>query len=262
MAQNYCGLYRPYGAFELKATYQRNLLCGTLAVTALVAAILVVAAVYPRPQMVVIDTGDDLARIDSIVVELTTQPSILYDAPDFPVAEQKAPVDLIGTIPVPVDDALFDDREDVVIPSRMDLALAVGPGVRTDQDLVGGIVDTVGEYFPDINEFVPVEIPVQLIKKYVGPYPRLAERAGLTGQVTVQALIDKDGKVREVRIARSSGVASLDEAARRWAYRCIFSPGIQNKRPIACWVSLWIQVRALISLRLDLVRCPCGGPPD
>jgi len=236
MAQNSCGLYRPYGASELKATYQRNLLCGTLAVTTLVAVIVITVAVYRKPEMVVINVGDAVASIDSFVVRLTQQ-SILYESPDLPLAERQAPVDLIGTIPVPVDDAFFDDREDVVIPSRVELAQAVGPGVRSEGDFVGGVLDTVTDHFPGITDFVPHEIKPLLIQKYQGEYPRLARRAGLTGKVVMAVLVDGEGKVVEAQVARPSGVGSLDEAARRWTFRCIFSPGIQNGRPIAMWVS-------------------------
>ena len=39
----------------------------------------------------------------------------------------------------------------------------------------------------------------------------------------------------------SSGVASLDDAAVKAAFKNRFKPGIQNGRPIACWVSYTVD---------------------
>jgi TonB family protein len=54
-------------------------------------------------------------------------------------------------------------------------------------------------------------------------------------------LVDKDGNVRDALVLKSSGTASLDEAAVEASYDCKFKPGIQNGRPVACWVTYRVE---------------------
>lgn len=55
-------------------------------------------------------------------------------------------------------------------------------------------------------------------------YPKADLRAGHEGVATVLFLVAPDGAVRESKIARSSGYASLDEAARSALAKCRFTP--------------------------------------
>lgn len=65
------------------------------------------------------------------------------------------------------------------------------------------------------------------------PYPRDALRAGLQGTVLLQVLVDVDGRPLQVRIERSSGHRSLDEAARRFVLgHWTFRPATHDGRPV------------------------------
>lgn len=97
------------------------------------------------------------------------------------------------------------------------------------------------EYLPDPDEFVAVEVYPEMIYMETPEYPRLAEEAGLEGIVWIKALLDKNGDVRDARVGKSSGTASLDQAAVDAAYKCKFKPGIQNGKPVACWVTYKVE---------------------
>lgn len=43
--------------------------------------------------------------------------------------------------------------------------------------------------------------------------------------------------------ASARGVEALDQAALDVAYKHVFSPGIQNGYPVACWVSYNVEFR-------------------
>ena len=74
-------------------------------------------------------------------------------------------------------------------------------------------------------------------------YPRLAKQAGITGTVWMKVLIDEEGNVLKAIIAKSSGTASLDEAALKASYGNKFSPGIQNGRPVKVWVTYPVEFK-------------------
>ncbi len=227
-------LYSPYGAYELKAKYQRNFLMGTLITTAFVALILVTAWVIS--SMGDNEGADAPVVVIKTVADLGPPPSIAKKPPQVKVNQPNVAAPKVG-IPKPVaDDEVLD--EDVVLATRDELAEIVAPDI-TASDNGGGeiVVDIQDEdYLPAPDEFVAHEVEPQMIKEQKPVYPRLAEQAGITGVVWVKALVDKDGTVKKAMVAKSSGTESLDEAAVKAAYKCIYKPAIQNGRPIAVWV--------------------------
>ena len=84
---------------------------------------------------------------------------------------------------------------------------------------------------------VPVRTaPVVQAKSCEPPaYPAASRRLGESGAVVLNFLIDTEGKVVESRIDSSSGVARLDEAARRALALCKFTPGTVDGRPEQSW---------------------------
>ena len=130
-----------------------------------------------------------------------------------------------------------------MIASRDDLAEIVAPDI-SESMMDGGadIIVDIEDYMPGANEFVPVEIPAEMIYEHVPEYPRLAKTAGMEAVVWVKALVDKNGSVRDAMILKSSGSkAGFDEAAVKAAFKCRFKPAIQNGRPVAVWVSYQVE---------------------
>jgi protein TonB len=67
------------------------------------------------------------------------------------------------------------------------------------------------------------------------PYPAASVRAGETGIVSLNFLIDIDGRVLESKVQRSSGFKRLDEAARAGLGLCKFQPATVDGRPERAW---------------------------
>lgn len=228
-------LYSPYGAYELKSKYQRNFAFGTLSVLTFIALILGTIWVISSMD----DTPDVIysAKVIKTVAELGPPPTVAKKPPQVQVNQPQVAMPKVG-IPTPVaDEEVLDD--DVVLATREELAEIVAPDISAvgagEGDIVVDIQDD--DYLPAPDEFVPVEIYPEMIKQAEPEYPRLAKQAGLEGTVHVQALVDKEGNVREARVLRSSGTQSLDDAAVDAAKLCKFKPGIQNGAPVFCWVS-------------------------
>ena len=67
-------------------------------------------------------------------------------------------------------------------------------------------------------------------------YPQDAHRRGSQGTTTVRFLIDTDGSVAQSAIVKSSGDASLDEAARSALAKCRFKPAVKDGQARRAWV--------------------------
>jgi protein TonB len=53
--------------------------------------------------------------------------------------------------------------------------------------------------------------------------------------------VDTDGTVKEAVVYVSSGVAVLDRAALKAAYKNKFRPAVQNGNPVAIWVTYKVK---------------------
>jgi protein TonB len=229
-------MYLPYGAYELKARYQRNLLMATTLVALMVGILLAVfyvlglnAAPTPPPRPPSSDGGKSYP-LSSIIV----QPQAPQRAGGRSAANTRE------GIPKPVADTLLPPELDVMIPSNDERGLRFldvdtgigGPGIPVDQD-PGPPID----YIPDRKEFIDVQIQPEMIHEVKPEYPRMARRIGQEGTVWVQVLLDIDGSVMDAVIAKPTGMTLLEEAALKAAYKNKFSPAIQNHRPVRIWVT-------------------------
>jgi protein TonB len=238
MAIQINALYSPYGAYELKSKYQRNLLFGTLSTLAVVALILLVSWVISA--MSEEEIFEAPAVVIKTIADLGPPPSVTKKPPQVQVSQPNVAMPKVG-IPKPVaDDEVLDD--DVVIASREELAEIVAPDITeagNDAPIVVDIADD--DFLPAPTDFIAVEIYPEMIFEHVPDYPRLAEQAGITGLVWVKALVDEEGLVRKAILGKTSGVNSLDEAAVKAAYKCRYKPGIQNGRPVKVWVTYKVE---------------------
>lgn len=230
-------IYSPYGAYELKAKYQKNFSMATGITTSFV--LVVLGVFWLIGALSADDFGNAPSTLIQTIADLGPPPSITKKPPQVKVTQPEIAAPKVG-IPKPVaDDEVID--EDVVIASREELADIVAPDVTAGGDIVIDIAED--EFLPGADQFVPVEIEPEMIYRHQPEYPRLAKQAGITGVVWVKALVDKEGTVRQAMVAKSSGTVSLDEFAVSAAYKNKFKPGIQNGRPIAVWVTYRVEFK-------------------
>ncbi|MDZ4724289.1 MAG: TonB family protein [candidate division Zixibacteria bacterium] len=227
-------LYSPYGAYELKAKYQKNFLFGTVVTIGFVLGIIVVSWIYSA----IIGDGDlpPAPTVIRTVADLGPPPTIVKRPPDVQVTPQ-VNKPKVG-IPTPVaDDEVLE--EDVVLATKDDLADISAPDMGADGDVVVDIADD--DYIPGVDEFVPVEIQAEMIHEVKPEYPRLARQAAIEGDVWIAVLVGKDGSVLDSKVYKSSGTASLDDAAMAVSKQHKFKPAIQNKNPVPVWVKFKVK---------------------
>jgi len=72
-------------------------------------------------------------------------------------------------------------------------------------------------------------------------YPRLAKRRGYEGTVVLGVLVDEEGRVKDMRLFRSSKYKILDKAAMASVKKWLFRPGMSGGEPVEMWVKIPIR---------------------
>jgi TonB family protein len=98
----------------------------------------------------------------------------------------------------------------------------------------GVVAPPTAEELPKVGEYVYVEELPEAITKVAPQYPEAARQASVEGTVMVQALVGKDGRVKDTRIAKS--IPMLDAAAVAAVQQWIFKPAKSKSRPVAVWI--------------------------
>ena len=88
----------------------------------------------------------------------------------------------------------------------------------------------------EIVEFYHVEKVPEVIKRVVPKYPEIARKAGIEGKVFLHLLIGRDGRVQEVKFIKGPPV--FKEAAVEAGKEFLFTPAMQNDKPVRVWMAL------------------------
>ncbi len=248
-------LYRSYGAYELKATYQKHLLFGMLGACSVVLTFVGVGwalggggapTTGPPGHDDDIDTvwvsadwieAGEIIRTEDIIDPVAPPP------PPPPATE--GVVDGYNAI----DDSLlqYEDETDgfreepIHDPFAPQGPFGQGRQPGDGDGEGGGTGELVVAGLPGKDEFVWAEIQPELIHSVQPDYPRFAKDAGLEGRVIVKALVGPEGSVLDAIVFGSSGHLLLDEAALAVAGKYKYKPAIQNGNPIAIWVTYTVE---------------------
>ena len=74
-------------------------------------------------------------------------------------------------------------------------------------------------------------------------YPDSARREGREGRVLLRALVDDQGRIKQLEINSSSGSDALDRAAVEAIKRWRFHPARHGERPVQSWLRIPIEFR-------------------
>lgn len=96
--------------------------------------------------------------------------------------------------------------------------------------------------------FVPYDDPPEPIGGFAAIqakliYPEIARKAGIEGQVTVQAKISERGEVIDTRILVPLGNSGCNEAAVAAIKAVKWKPAKQRDKPVAVWVSIPVRFK-------------------
>jgi protein TonB len=227
--------FMPYGAPELMEVARRYMARGVMG------AIGIIFAGFALFFLTNLILAREAKEIPVVVVpfrELSAPPPLSRtDAPPQVAISTTVAAPTVG-VPVPVPDA--EAPMEQTIASQEELARAMP---STDLTTDGGqqivVAPPTDEELPKFGEYVYVEELPEAIHREAPQYPDLAREASVDGTVMVQALVGKDGKVKDTRVVKS--IPMLDAAAVAAVRRWVFKPALSNNKPVAVWVAVPVK---------------------
>jgi TonB family protein len=223
------------GAYEIKHPYQKNLaisfgIAGMLQIT-IVFLILLSFPMKPiGPTPIEPNRPEDITRIIPPVIGIT--PTTPKNAVNHPKALPK-----IG-IPMPVADSLATSDNTIrTMDDLRNLAPETPISVLDGNAIIntGLVIDSL---LPARGIFTPFDDPPVVVNSVLPEYPDLARRTGMEGVVWLEVLIDKNGAVRDVSVAKCNNKdMGFEDAAMAAAWESVWKPAISNGLPIAVRVT-------------------------
>ncbi len=236
----------PYGAFELKSRYQRNMLIGTTTAVLLATALISLIWILGCAAAVETQIVDPPGLTDSMtIIFVEPSPPGIDDIRGGKGIKPPPPSKLDNGIFVAVDDLLAE--EDTVDFSELhkrgtgEYDPEAEYGEDGDQGEPGGLY--IGpEVIPPVGAFIAVEVGPVIIHEQKPEYPRLALEGGFTASVFIDAFVGREGQVLDARVARCTrNHMGFEEAALKAAYKCTYRPAIQNGAPVGVWISYQVD---------------------
>jgi len=122
-------------------------------------------------------------------------------------------------------------------PSPEAPAVTVGQPPTTDEAAAGI------RYIPRDSEprLVNPETVVAMLKRH---YPDALVQQDVDARVTLWLFVDESGAVAEKQIQKSSGYASIDQAALQLADSMVYSPAEHEGTRVGVWIAQAVEFRA------------------
>jgi protein TonB len=224
--------FMPYGAPELMEVAKRYMFRATWIGIGSIAMVFVLMFVV---NLIVAAQQRAIPVVQMQVSDLAAPPPLTQDAPPPQVQVAPAVAPPAAAIPVPVPDAEAPPEQTIMSQEELQTST---PGVAEQGD-GQQIVVAPSEELPKFGDYVYVEELPEAVTKVTPTYPDLAREAGVDGTVMVQALVGKDGKVKDVRVVKS--IPMLDESAKAAVRQWVFKPALSNNKPVAVWVGVPVK---------------------
>ena len=117
------------------------------------------------------------------------------------------------------------------MPPPQEETIAVGTGPVTAVSNQSALPSALEEALPDYNANPPIS------------YPNRARRKGYEGTVLLEVLVNRNGKVDDLRILASSGYAILDSSAVKSVKTWSFKPAKKGNDTVDMWVQVPVRFK-------------------
>lgn len=114
---------------------------------------------------------------------------------------------------------------------------------RRDEDDVKVALDEYDVRTVQAAREVPYSQDYVILKMVEPRYPSQELKEGVEGNVTVELLINENGRVEKVSVLSAIGPESFELASLEAVRQFIFQPPVQNGKPTSMWIKFLIKFR-------------------
>ncbi|MCG8372454.1 MAG: energy transducer TonB [Balneolales bacterium] len=205
---------------DLRRSYNITLQFGLIVALLFIIGLVRINLYSEPPQAIMIEEQEE------VVMEEVIQTKQIETPPPPP----RPPV----PVEVPNDEIIEDEILDIDAELDLDGPLDLPPPPPPQED-------EEPEFFVVVENMPELQGGLAELQKKV-KYPEMARRAGIEGRVTVQFIVNEQGRVENPRVIRGIG-GGCDEAALEAVKQAKFTPGMQRGRPVRVQYSLPIVFR-------------------
>ena len=138
-------------------------------------------------------------------------------------------------VEVPNDEIIEDEIIDLDTELDLDGPLDLPPPPPPKED------EPEDDFFVVVEQMPQLRGGLAALQRKVS-YPEMARRAGIEGRVTVQFIVNEQGRVENPRVIRGIG-GGCDKEAVLAVLKAKFQPGLQRGRPVSVRYTLPITFR-------------------
>jgi periplasmic protein TonB len=238
------GRNKEYGAYALKSLYNKYVSLSTTG------AILLFSLIASYPLITAFFVQEDNNDKSTGTVRVITLENIFTEIPadkkDLQIPKTNSPKtpSIKFLVPDVKPDALVTNE---VIPTQEEL-LGNNPGTETVEGNSNGIdlieenielietnneaTETVYNWAEEMPKFPGGETELRKFFTQHLVYPEIAKRAEVEGKVILSFIVDKNGNIIDVEVAKSIGAGCDEEAMRVLNIMPRWIPGKQNGNPV------------------------------
>jgi protein TonB len=160
-----------------------------------------------------------------------------------PVQKKRVPAARVRAKPAKKEVAAAPERPPVSAQPAPPLRAEDGPRGETTMPGPVRIPSETGRAaIPETIVPPPLQEAVPMYRRNPAPeYPEAARRRGYAGTVMLDVLVNREGRVSDVRLFRSCGFPLLDRAAVAAVKGWSFEPATRGTEPVEMWVKVPIR---------------------
>ena len=245
------GNFRNYGAFELKRSYQRNVCLAMLISLSLHLCVTLYLFLFsPKTDQY---ESEKIIRIRTIA-------QLMAPPPPPSVGDQAGRMEKITEGMLKPSS---DSRETQISTKRVYYGEIFGfvydvsaEGAAAGGDGTGYVqIGVPSKNLLSQIKLVETDRLPECIRSVLPHYPDSAKQNGIEGEVWLQVLVDKNGRVAQVNIFKKSKTdvgferAALD-AAQQWEYR----PALSDNKPVAVWIVYTLKFKLKLTFSGKVLR--------
>lgn len=209
---------------DLRLSYNLHLQIGFIVSIAIFLILFKVNMPTKVPSPILIEEQEEI-----FIEEVIQTKQIETPPPPPPPPRPPVPVE------VPNDEILEDEIIDLDTELDLDGPLDLPPPTPPKSE------ETQDDFFVVVEQMPQLIGGLASLQKKVR-YPKMARRAAIEGRVTIQFIVNEQGKVENPRVIRGIG-GGCDEEALKAVMTARFKPGMQRGRPVRVQYSLPIVFR-------------------